>query len=481
MSKCVAFLPRNVFHKDLFVKVGGILRKKYNFRILHTRELGEIKGEEVFQFDKFIKENWNTIDISYQNLHSLERKYADNNLIRALYCEREYNFFPKYFRVKPVSYEEQLKYLVGCFLVFEEWLTQNHIDCIISELLTGLPDSVLYAICRRRGIKYISVRSSKMLPGIITCNLDFDLPLGMMDAYKSYLENGIPENHRKSAESHISELRSKILSPNYMLLTGKNFKLLNMGRVSTVFSRIGKDRHHFNEISMARHPVRNPALWNIHRFLNIWRTKINESRWFCRGVPEGERYFLFPLQYEPEASTMVRAYPFSNQMAVIEQIAKALPLGVNLVVKEHRGNQGYRKNGFYRELQYFPNVKLVPREMDVSTLLRKCIGVITLTSRMGWEGLVLGKPVIAFGSSFWTSFGEVKKPASWVELKRIIEACLIDTEDNNETSYEEKLLAYAAAYISLTHEGNFVIGSEEFLSKKNAENVAKALLAVVNN
>jgi len=481
MSKTIAFLPRNVFHKDLFVKVGKILRKKYNFRIFHVRELGGIKGEKVYEFDSYIKKIWNNIDISYQNLRNVEKKYSGNDLMRALFCEREYNFFPKYFNVKPVSYKEQLKYLVGCLIAFEEWFEQNHIDCIISELLTGLPDSVLYAICQRRGIQYISVRSSKMTPGIITCDMDFDLPSGMLDIYKSYLENGIPENYRYSAESHITDVRSKIMSPSYMALTGKNFKLINRRRFYTFFDRIGKDRHHFNEISMARHPVRNPALWNIHRFVNIWCTKMNESRWFYKYLASGERYFLFPLQYEPEASTLVRAYPFYNQMAVIEQIAKALPLGVTLVVKEHRGNQGYRKSGFYRELQYLPNVKLVPREIDVSSLLQKCIGVITLTSRMGWEGLVLGKPVIALGSSFWSKFDDVKTPISWIDLKKMINDCLIDRKNYKGTLYEKRLIAYAAAYIANTYKGNFVIGTNEFLTNENAINVSEALMSAISN
>lgn len=38
MTKCVAFFHRNSFHKDLFVKVGKILREKYDIEILHSYE-----------------------------------------------------------------------------------------------------------------------------------------------------------------------------------------------------------------------------------------------------------------------------------------------------------------------------------------------------------------------------------------------------------------------------------------------------------
>ena len=233
---------------------------------------------------------------------------------------------------------------------------------------------------------------------------------------------------------------------------------------------------HINQISRVKHPIRNSVLWNIHRFINIWRTKLYKSRWFCRSLAPGEKYFLFPLQYEPEASTFVRAFPFFNQMFIIQQIATALPLGITLIVKEHKGNPGYRKSTFYRELQYLPNVKLVDRETELNSLISNSIGIITLTSRMGWEGLVLKKPVIALGSSFYTFFEEVKKPGSWMELKRMIEECVKNIDnDNKDSDYDKKLLSYTAAYISLIKKGNYIPGSKGVFEEENISAVAKVL------
>ena len=481
MSKCVAFLHRNRLHKDLFVKVGKIYREKYGLEILHILELGDIEGEKVFQFEHLIEKIWDDIDISYSNLCNLEKEYPDGNLMRALYSEREYNFFPKYYRLKPVPYEAQLKYLVACFDVFEECIEENNVDCVISDLPTGLPD-VLHAICKKKGVQYISLRSSKLLSGFVLCDQHHDLPSGMIDVYKSFLQSGIPDMYYGLAESHINELKSKITMPSYMKITGRPFKLLRMQRVRTLISMLRESRYQINKISRGKHQIRNLILWNIYRFINIWQTRINKSRWFCKELPSGEKYFLFPLQYEPEASTFVRAFPFFDQMSVIQQIATALPLGVTLVVKEHKGNQGYRKSAFYRELQYLPNVKLVGRETELNDLISNSIGIITLTSRMGWEGLVFRKPVIAFGSTFYTFFEEVKKPGSWMELKKMIEKCVADIDNDNKGSdYDKKLLAYAAAYIFLTHKGNYVPGSEVASDESNIEDIAKGLFSAMSN
>ncbi len=475
MVKRVAFLHRNSFHDILFVEVGKVLRQKYNLDIMHVRNLGSINGENVFQFENLIEKKWNNIDISYLNLSNLEKEYPCCDFMRTLYSEREYSYFPKYYRLKPVSYEEQLKYLVGCFLVFEELLEQNNIDCFFSELITGLPDGVLYAICKKRGIQYISLRSSKLLPGIIICDQDFDLPTGMLDVYKSFLQSGIPAEYHDLAKSHINDLKSKIMMPNYMRVTGKKYKLMNSKRLLNSISVLRAGKNRINSISTLKHPFRTPVFWNIFRFINIWHTRKNKSRWFCEKLPPEEKYFVYPLHYEPEASTFIRAFPFTDQMHVIQQIAKALPLGITLIVKEHRGNQGYRKSGFYRELQYLPNVRLVPPEMENNYLVSNSIGIITLTGRMGWESLVLGKPVIALGSTFWTFFEEVKKPRSWIELKSMIEDCVTSTGHNKEFNYNNNLQAYAAAYISLTREGNYVPKSDGSLDESNFENIATAL------
>lgn len=475
MTKCVAFFHRNSFHKDLFFKLGKILREKYELEILHIRELGEIKNEKVFQYEKSIENKWNDIDISYSNLYYLEQEYPNSNLLRALYSEREYNFFPKYYGLKPVPYVEQLKYLVGCFRVFEECIEQNNVAYVISDLPTGLPD-VLQAICKKKDIPYISIRSSKMLKGFVMCDQHHDLPIGMIEVYKKFLQNGIPDKYYNLAESHINELKSKIIMPSYMEVTGKPFKLLKMRKIKNLISLLRDSEHQINKISRAKHSIRNSVLWNIHRFINIYRTKFNKSRWFCKSLDPSEKYFLFPLQYEPEASTFVRAFPFFDQMYVIQQIAKALPLGVTLIVKEHRGNPGYRKAAFYKELQYLPNVKLVDRETELNKLISNSIGIITLTSRMGWEALVLGKPVIALGSTFYTFFEEVKKPGSWMEMKRMIRAFVSNKDnDKKKSDYDNKLLTYAAAYMSLIRKGNYIPGSMGVFELENISSIAKVL------
>jgi hypothetical protein len=470
--KTIAFAPHNLQHLQIFKQIGRRLRARQGFRVIYIRELGNIKGESVFEFDRSISNRWNSLDISYANLASLDERYTKSDLTRALFCERNNNYYPKYFKHAKVAYKTQLKYLVGCIEVFDEWLTANPVDCIVSELLIGVADSVLSAVCREKNVQYLSIRSSKLLPGVITCSPEIDRPLGMIPVYKDFMDRGVPDRYFQLAKLHIEELRSGISTPDYMQVSKTNFKLMTRQRLLNYISAFGKNRIFTNDISLCRRPLWESILRILHRFVNIQITRMHSSRWFYDKLPRDEKYFLFPLQYEPEATTLIRAYPFSDQMSVIQQIAKALPLGTTLVVKEHRGNHGYRKPSFYRDLHYLPNVKLVPREAILDGLIKNSLGVITLNSRMGWEALVLGRPVIALGKGFWTSFDKVKNPASWAELRMIIRDIVSDGGRDLQPGYDDRLIAYAAAYISLTKRGNFVLASEDFLTPANIEKLA---------
>lgn len=261
-----------------------------------------------------------------------------------------------------------------------------------------------------------------------------------------------------------------------MQVSKTNFKLITRQRILNYISALGESRVPTNDVSLCRRPLWESILRILHRFVNIQITGTNASRWFCKKLSRDEKYLLFPLQYEPEATTLVRAHPFSNQMTVIEQIAKALPLGITLVVKEHRGNHGYRKPSFYRDLHYLPNVRLVPREAILDDLVRNSLGVITLNSRMGWEALVLGKSVIALGRGFWTSFEKVNRPSSWTELKKMITDIVSDDGQERHPIQDDRLIAYAAAYISLTKKGNFVVASKDFLTPANIEKLSDVII-----
>jgi hypothetical protein len=170
------------------------------------------------------------------------------------------------------------------------------------------------------------------------------------------------------------------------------------------------------------------------------------------AVPEGEPFFFFPLQYEPETSLETQGRGWWNQLEVIRWISQSLPIDRWLYVKEHPLMlSGIRPAGFYRTILSLPRVRLLDQRLRGDDVSRRAEAVLTITGTAGWEGLMWGRPVALFGHAFYEEFEEgvvrVERPD---ELPRILRSF------RDREVPEEPLLAYIAAVLARTPEGIFI-------------------------
>lgn len=470
MSGVIAFFPHNDFHETFFKKVAERTFVKLKVVSLFIKEYGECDNFNTFEIELELEKLWENIDISCVALRKLQADYPEFDFMRAVYSEREFNYYPEYLNRRPVSREYQLKYLVGCFAIFEKMVTALEIKFIISEMIIGMADAVLEAVAKKRHLPFYAVRQSKLEPGIIVCSPYVDRPIGLQRIFKENIGGKITEKFAEMARNHIAELREKISHPSYMEKTKQKFVVSPFNALMSLvklFVDIFRVKKNSNITIRSKSRVEAYCIV-IQRIRNLLSMRINKNKFFSSGIPADCEYVIYPLHYEPESSTMVRAFHFSDQLSTIRMISKALPLDVILVVKEHSGNKGYRKPFFYKELSYMPNIVLLSPEFDVSEIVKKCLCVVTLTGRMGWEAIVNGKPVIALGDSFWSSMNSVYKVRS---IDQIIESIwdVYSKKDEIVEWNDSEIDAFAAAYIECTYPGNFVINGRNFLTEKNVD------------
>jgi hypothetical protein len=127
-------------------------------------------------------------------------------------------------------------------------------------------------------------------------------------------------------------------------------------------------------------------------------------------------YVLFNLHYQPEMTSNPSGDIFVDQILCIDILAKNLPANYFIYVKEHRSQfyshlQGHtgRIPEFYHDLLAYPQVRLMPMHMDPFLLFKNSRAVATVTGTSGWEAMVLGKPVIIFGLSWYEKYVGVLK------------------------------------------------------------------------
>ena len=126
---------------------------------------------------------------------------------------------------------------------------------------------------------------------------------------------------------------------------------------------------------------------------------------------------VYPLQYEPEASLLYFAPDIVNQVSFVETILKALPHGKKLWVKEHPNQFGALSSPAWLALkQRYDNLHFLHGRQNGRDLIKKSSLVITISSTMGLDGLLLGRKVLVAGSVFYSNFTGATRIRSYFEL-----------------------------------------------------------------
>ncbi|HEX2534525.1 MAG TPA: hypothetical protein VHK69_12355 [Chitinophagaceae bacterium] len=136
------------------------------------------------------------------------------------------------------------------------------------------------------------------------------------------------------------------------------------------------------------------------------------GRYLWQKKVEKGQYVLF-LQFEPEITTSLYAYPFKSQRQWIETVLEHLEEGRKLYVKEHPAMFSQRNFSFYLFLRRQKGVQLVDPTVPSKEIIRDARAVMTLNSTVGIESLKAGTPVISFGRAYFNFVPEVLK---WAEV-----------------------------------------------------------------
>ena len=139
---------------------------------------------------------------------------------------------------------------------------------------------------------------------------------------------------------------------------------------------------------------------------------------------EGEKYVYMPLHLIPESSVFVKASFYVDELNLIEQVSKALPVGWKLYVKEHQAMLGERDLSFYRKAAEIANVRVVQINYykDPKPWIIKAQGVVTITGTAAYEAALLGKRSIVFGDVPFSMIDGITRIRSFEDLPDAVRA-----------------------------------------------------------
>ena len=138
---------------------------------------------------------------------------------------------------------------------------------------------------------------------------------------------------------------------------------------------------------------------NLRYFYRIWADSRRLRRLSRTTLADiaGRRFVFYPLHLEPETALQGLSPEYLFQLGLITAVARDLPAGVLLAVKEHVTAVGRRPADFYRQIAEFKNVVLVdPLEYGVACT-KAAAATVTICGSAGLEAAIMGRPVIALG------------------------------------------------------------------------------------
>jgi len=433
-------------------KLAIILKAKYGINefcgYVHLRSSFDfLKNQKEINYtslllDEDVHNRYQDEQLDLDYLKNIAKEYGLPNLWPYLALDRVlmFNMLKREYPYNTPSYshEEIMKIFQVKAKAIINFFEQEKPDFIFLTVIGSIGSFLLYQIAKKKGVPIFLCVETRINDGYI-----------LTDNYKNFswaeqIFNNLAKNNAKSkkideAKYYIKKFREKPTTYLYFLNDGsldlsrfkefkwflpKNFLRSLIWFFKLTFRYLAKKKwRDFTE--------EDPATYLIDRLKRKTRTLIGFNR-FYDPVDLKEDYAFYPLHYEPEIATLLLAPFWTEQINLIRQIAKSLPLHFKLYVKEHPAMVRYRPFAYYKELKKILNVKIINPNVSSFDLIKNSKLVVTLTGTAGWEGLLFQKPVITFGDVFYNALPLVKHCREIEQLPFLVKEQLENYHHNEE-------------------------------------------------
>jgi hypothetical protein len=391
------------------------------------------------------------LDIDY--LAWLEREYgtpfcwpylAIDRVLMSGQLVREYPYDKP-----PYTHDEMMRMLQVRAKAILKMLDEEKPDFLFCSVLGGVGSLFLYHVAKKRGIKTFIVHPS-LLRNRYLLSDQFERFTWVDELTWNDREVLRKQPAWKEAGRYLESFRTqpipysdRIIPAAQSVTRRKQLKFINPLNAWHSLREFGK-----SVISHYTKPYRDDysyiGPWNYLRDMTKrkMRNLIGLGDLYDDFMPN-DTFAFFPLQYEPEISISLHAPYNSNQIHLIRQAARSLPVHYKIYVKEHPQMVEYRPRRFYKELKKIPNLKLINPTISSFAITPRAKIIFTIAGTVGWESVLLKKPVINFGHWFYNSLPMVKYCSEMESLPYLVK------EQLENCSYDDEIMqAFLAAIIN---------------------------------
>ncbi len=189
------------------------------------------------------------------------------------------------------------------------------------------------------------------------------------------------------------------------------------------------------------------------------------------------RLAYFPMHVQPESSIDVMGSYFSDQLKLIKDIRRALPIDTTLIIKEHPNFLDMHNYNFFKKVKSLPGVKLIKYDVSPYDILRRSDIVFTVSGTTAYQAGLLGIPAITFCPMFFGGLSSVHCCTNIIALRPLVYELLSNFKRDYQADcrFMEKLMrnSYAALWDNPKR-------SPQVLDENNLKKLHKAFINVIN-
>lgn len=330
-------------------------------------------------------------------------------------------------------------YISSLYFLLNDIFNEVKPDMVFCYAVAGAPGLLMAEMAKARGIPFSRINSTRIEDRFVI----EDDPKGRLSNISRIFNDPGDVRVKEKEEDARNLLKSFRAAPNppeYML---RNKRIVQ-----------GKSPIKMTARAIASIPYHTIKSWGendliregvTRSWFNAW---VSWRKFFLKKdtfsyLPDNVSFIYYPLHVDPEASTQVLSPMHTDQLAIIEALAKSAPANMLVVVKEHLPMLGVRPRDFYKKLKAIPRVVLIGPENDGLNVIKRSSAVAVITGTSAWEALRLGKPAVVIGDSPYLAIGSglVHEPC----LANL--PCALNTALKSSPAVDEDIVRYLSSVL----------------------------------
>ena len=373
-----------------------------------------IKQHPEFESKHAIEKEWRIVEESKKrkpntdNVRSYEKTIGNPTLWEPLVCDRRV-YLGKLCKVKQdyrprYSHEQMLSILEVALERLEQLLGNVEPDIVLSLDPVTFGDYLLFLFCRARGIPIFFFRTTKIENYVEFNDGIFGCSEHIYRLFREYEnQDTLQDEWIEHAQAYLQGVgKNDIRYEGMILIPSKQKK--GKPKRALVSSLVRGLRTESEYLLKCRKDHGVPGLLTpflYRKLISPFRAGVHNWKYSRHYISQDRLdsidFAFYPLQSEPEISSLIWGKSYMNHIETIRNVARSIPVGMKLLVKEHPRALGYRSFGYYRKILEIPNVLLACPDQEVQPIIERSKLVISIATFVAFEAAIKRIPSIMLG------------------------------------------------------------------------------------